>query len=307
MLTAICLIGCTLCFLPALMGQIETEDDMLVNALTSNKNRDLAVAVIALSVPVFTEIAADYCTNIFVGPKSKRIKMHVREALLKPSEHLLLTCSILSVPVMAFLPARMDHLVATYLCFTRFRILLVGGLVIISLSRFDKKIWTKEITLLCVCLATVSCVVGSFADNLELVNYGKFADAVMIAGMGVFCLCSCRWFYISVPIVLRMKSKIHDVNELINQNSPGVAEQHLVFPLLYIISANVSAIFLAATMRSLPTLTFDAEWFFFNNLAFVVYLIILLTISERMAKYEVLQGLVSGVYCFILMFNVVTL
>jgi hypothetical protein len=294
--TAICLIGCLCCFLPAAIGpHLEFEFTVLESAFTSERNRNLSIAALALTAPIFIEIAADYCTNIFVGDKSKRIRMHVRESLLKPYEQFLLTCSILSVPTIAFLPSHTHHIVTTYFCFTRSRILLVSGLVVISVSRFDKKFWTKEITYVVLCLLTTSSVTGSYADNLGLENtvMTKVADAVLIAGIGIFCLCSCKWFYYSVPIVLRMKSKIHDVHTSANQNSPGIAEQHLAFPLLYISSANMSALFVVATMKSFPTGIMDADWFFINNLGYVTYLIFLLTITERMAKYEVLQGLVS--------------
>lgn len=298
--TIICLIGCLLCFFPVAIGpHLEFDEDIIESALTSERNRDLAVAVLALAAPVFIDIAADFCTNISVGIKSKRIRMHVRESMLKPYEQFLLTCSLLSVPTIAFLPRETHHIVTTYLCFSRFRILLVGGLVVISLSRFDKRFWSTKMTYLIVCLLAASSVTGAYADNLGLENSlsRKVADAVLLTGIGAFFVCSCRWFYTSGPNVLRIRSKVHDIDALSNQNSPGIGigEQHLVFPLLYIVSANVSSLFLAATMRSYPTITFDAGWFFFNNLGCVVYLIFLLTISERMNKYQVLQGLVRTI------------
>jgi hypothetical protein len=303
--TAICLIGCLCCFLPVVIGpHVEFELKELDSALTSDRNRNLAVAALALTAPIFIEMAADYCTNIFVGAKSKRIRMHVRESLLKPYEQFLLTCSILSVPTIAFLPSDTDHVVTTYFCINRFRILLVGGLVLISLSRFNKKIWTTNITYIVLCLLATSEVTGSYADNLGLLEntvMRKVADSLLIVGLGIFCLCSCKWFYFSVPIVLRMKSRVHDVETLVNQNAPRMAEQHLVFPLVYIASANVGALFVIASTRIIPKHILEDDWFFISNLGYVTYLIFLLTISERMAKYEVLQGLVSSIasHCII--------
>lgn len=311
-LTALCVFGSVTCFIPVVLGHFEFEQSVLHEALTSDKNRDLAVAVLSLVAPMFVEIVFEFINNFSVGAKSKKLRMHMRESLLNPFEQFLLMCGIMSVAIVAFLPADTHHLVSIYLCLGRFRILLVGGVVITSLYRYDKKIWTARISYSSLLLAITSCASGAYADNQGPHNTPsrKIADAALLFGIGLCMFCAFKWFYINIPppcvfrtnipCVFPIKCKIHDTDVMGSQSNAGPGKLAIMFPFLYILSVTMCGVYLAATVQSYPNVTFNVNWFFFSNLGCVVYLLFLLTISDRMTKYEIVQGLVRESYPYVL-------
>lgn len=292
-----CFCGAFLCLIPlGTTPMTDFQDTPLRIALTSQRFRDPAVAAAALTVPIFLDIATEALAIIFSMNKSKKIQMIVKGPLLNTGERLLLGLGILSIPITAFLPPDMPNLVNVYFCLRRSRTLLVAGAVVISLCRYDNNFWTVRKTNAVLVLLIIGTFFHAFADNSSLADAAFVAHYVASASYTVVavivCSCNVIWLYSVYPKLFRRLVFLFTANRyesLRNEN----AYTHLLFPFLYSTFTTATATILALTskqFRGAERLNVDNH--FFHIIAFVVYLLFIMYLSERMMKYEVVQGLV---------------
>lgn len=289
---SICFFAGIYCLFPLVIGPLTSfKDSSDLFDLTSQSNRDSSIVAIALTVPIFVDLATEIFTSIVIGDKSNKIKMHVKQALLNTRERFVLACGIITVPLTAFLPPATPHLVNIYLCLYKCRIILVGGSVLASLCRYNPVHWPMRATSSAIILLAVACITGSFADNFYPPNTPSVAHStatiLFMAGSTIFFACNFRWLFYTLPPLfmqyVRWNSNIRSAS----------GSTDLLFPVLYVLTVTLSSLSLTILRRLYPeNVKQSAEGVFHHNLAFNIYLLFVMYISERMMKYEVVQGLV---------------
>jgi hypothetical protein len=282
------------CLFPLLIGpSINFRDSVDHFDLTSRRNRDSSIVAIALTVPIFVDLITETIASIVTGDKSNKVKMHVKQALLNSRERFVIACGIVTVPLTAFLPPSTPNLVNIYLCLYKCRLILVGGTVFASLCRYNPVHWPAKATYSAVTLLAVACSTGAFADNFYPPNTSSVAHSVatilFMAGSFIFFACNFRWLYFTLPPLI-----MHYVRSNPNiRSTTGSAD--LLFPVLYVLTVTLASLSLSIFRRLYPeNIKQNSEGLFYHNLGFNIYLLFVMYISEKMMKYEVVQGLVSS-------------
>lgn len=289
-------VGGICCLFPLVIGPSmnfrESKDNF---DLTSQRNRDSSIVAIALTVPIFVDLVTEITTSIVIGDRSSKIKMHVKQALLNNMERFVIACGIITVPLTAFLPPSTPNLVNIYLCLYKSRLILVGGTVFASLCRYNPVHWPRKATYSAVLLLAVACFTGAFVDNFYLPDTSSVAHSIatilFMAGSFIFFACNFRWLYFTLPPLfmqyVRANSNI--------RSTTGSTD--LLFPVLYVLTVTLASLSLTILRRLYPeSIKENSEGLFYHNLGFNIYLLFVMYISERMMKYEVVQGLVSLFY-----------
>lgn len=261
--------------------------------LTSQRNRDSAIVAFSLTIPIMVDIVFETFTSIFYGDDSRKIKMHVKQALLNTQERFVLACGILSVPATAFLPSGTQNIVNIYLCLYKCRVVLVGGAIIISLCRYDPVYWPVVSTYCALIFLSLACIMGSFADNLYPQHTESVAHSIstllFFCGSAIFFFCNLRWLITVLPRL----SVCLSTRKVRKEGQRSSVSSDLLFPILYVITVTGASMMLTITRRLYPeSEKRNAEHLFVHNLGYNIYILFVMYISERMIKYQVVQGLV---------------
>ena len=300
------LLGGICCFCPLLFGPlIDYEDSPISQSLSSRSNRDLAAAALALSTPILIEIALKTVGSFSSDRKSTKVEKHMREALLSSTELFLLVLGILSCHVTAFLPSDTPNLVNIFYCAKRCRSVLATCAISISCCRYDAKFWSIRTTIATVLAVVSSCAVASMHDNLPALHDIKaiqvICTLIYYLGVSIFYVNSYRWFLTITPILLKMinldgRSQIDGVTGATDSAMSGY---HL-YPLLYVVTNFLTSAFVMIMNNAFPRWdTNGSKSMSYHNLLATVYLFLVLYISDKMMKYEIIQGLVSTFSNFI--------
>ena len=303
--TLICFVGGLSCLFPLLMDSIvDFSDSSLLVTLRSLRFRDSAVFAISVTLPIFVDILSELFSAVALRNKSEKVKMNAEEALLNTRERFILYCGIMTIPITAFFPLGTRNLVNIYLCLRRSRSMFVFGAVITSSCRYDVNFWpegrTYSLLLLLIC-ATTS---GALADNISVL--GTFspmritaAGFYLLAG-AIFFYSNINWAYSAIPrLFKKMTTTTSDeIQESLGTNNHP-RRSNLVFPLLYATaSTTVCIVSVVASKAYGGEDSYSTDALFVHNLVFIIYLMVIMYISERKLKYEVVQGLVSHHPCF---------
>ena len=294
------LLGGISCFGPLLSGSlIDYGDSSIRQNLGSQSNRDLAAAAVALSAPIFIEIALKAAGTFSVNRKSAKVEKHMGKALLSSMELFLLMLAILSCQVTAFLPSDTPNLMNIFYCARRCRSVLTTCAITVSCCRYDAKYWSVWTTIGTVLTVAFSSAVASMHDNLPVLHEIKeikiINSVIFCIGLSTFYVNAFRWFHSIAPILLR-KIKLDCRSQLdgVSGEKDAVSTGHHLYPLLYVVGTSLTSAFLAIMNIAFPHWnTVGPNSIFYHNLLITVYLFLLIYISDKMMKYEIIQGLVS--------------
>lgn len=278
---------------PAIMGETA-----LKIAPTSLQNRDSAIAALALTAPIVMELAAEFVLSCIRRNDAKKADVLPDQELLNPTERLVLVFGILTIPIAALMPSEILNLVYVDTCLRKCRSMLVTGVIIVSLCRNDPQIWSVRITYLVLVLLVVGAVTGAFAADVKITK--SIGTAFYTCGITVFFFCNARWVYSVLPElskVLTLSNAVQGIS-LREESAAGITE--ILFMLLYIGTITTVTMILIAVNVIFPGIGFfTPNAAFYNNIAFVLYLLFMMYISKRKMKYKMLQGLVrSPSYAF---------
>ena len=294
----LCLIGGMCCLLPLYFDPISNlEETRLRRAISSPKNRESSIAILALVVPLFMEILTDSAISLAKRGNPSEVECPV--ALLNHCERLVFFIGSVTVPFTTFFPPETLNWAYLYLCLSKCQFALVGGAVVISLCRYDERYWSVRSTFLYLILLSIGSVMGAFAENtshdtdiLQNIHVRRASLCFVLAAAGIFYFCCARWLYVVTPKLFCEYIWIKKRTTL-KLRSDTKAE-NLVFPLAYILT---SIMFLASNIAitiifpGIGNLNDDA--LFYHNFVSIFFLFFLTFISTRMVKNEVVRGLVS--------------
>lgn len=296
--TVIYLIGSSSCFIPLLSGDLVSFKSTTVSrALRSQKGRDLSIASITLAVPICMGILTDVVTSITIRDKSKKIRPHVGRELLTSMERFVMTVAILVVCVPAFLDDGTRDFVNIWLCMRRCRLLLVAGSVQVSLCRYDESFFSVKTTSLSLGLMAVGSIIGVCG-----VNIGRLSDvsalryvsgASLLVGILLFLRNCWKWLSFVTPKIVKWALRIPTSDPTTRHSIATECCKHYVFPSMLVASSATASIVLIIVASIYPILEFDSDSVFYDNLGNIFFNVFTMYISDRMMKFEVIEGLVS--------------
>lgn len=294
----ICLIGGTGCLIPlAITPLIDYRSSQLHAALISERFKDSSIFTMTFALPVLFDIISEVFQSLLMTKPRNKAKMKVKDALLNTRERFVLFCGMVTIPIVSFMPVHTQNLANIYLCMKRCRSMLVFGSVVTSLCRYNKKLWTVKKSYCMLLLIFVATFSGSLADNTSLQSVipvaHNFSLLLYLVVGCIFFFYNGKWLCSFAPTVLKwlFSKSIKDAEEPLEGHRDD--RKNSIFPLVY---ATVTTIISIASMAIARSYTGDRRYceedLFYQNLIIVLYLLVLMYISERMLKYEVVQGLV---------------
>ena len=296
------------CFSVLMFGSlVDYQHSPLRSNLSSRNNRDLAAAAFALSAPILMEIIIKTANAFSADRKSRKVAEHMRKPLLSSTELFLLISAILSCHITAFLPSDTPNMMNIFHCARRCRSILTAGAINLSFCRHDAKFWSVRSSTAILLLNISSNIVASLHDNISPL-YGNKAIKMMsgaayfIAAL-IFIVNTFRWFISISPLLLRTirnGCRLRDKNICADRDSSH--DGYYFYPSLYIVATSASYLILTMIFWVYPDWdprSFDSV--FFHNLVITLYLFLIIIISDRVMKHEIIQGLVSELDTFIWM------
>lgn len=282
-----------LCF--ATTNSSEYEGSNLLAAISSLRNRDSAITAIVLAVPILFEPIIEKIISAFTKDKPESEIFRAKHALLSRTERFAIACGLLTIPMTAFLPNGIRNLANVYLCLRRCRYILIGGAVTVSLYRLDKNFFTFLKTCFIIILVTIGTVSGCYAENfcdLKSNNY------IVMRELGSLCYlfagvttiyCIAKWLSFAITFKLKGSKASEEYSD---------RDLKTILPILYIVTTGVGVIILATTNRANPEVErYTASSLFYHHMSLILYLIFLISLSERAMKQEIIRGLVSNTVC----------
>ena len=316
-----CLLAGLGCLLPlCLQLPSHLESKPLRNSVsTSAAFTYSCVASIALVIPLFLDVAGDLLSKSIDVPLTLPRKKHkaagleaTRFTFLNASERSLILIGMVALPSVAFLPSSTEKLALIFVCCCKCQIMLVGGTIVISLCRYDKEYWSVGSTLVSLLLFSGGLVSSAFFTNhiAGIEKPSEFLSVIdgllfliVIIPCLIYTVNSFRWLII-------VYFKAHSFKRFLmcscspphQQPVPTysatakntAAADHTFFPMVYTISTIVVATLLCATIGSSQRYEdYSEKDIVQNSIPFQGFLILITTLSMRMVKFEVVQGLVS--------------
>jgi hypothetical protein len=280
------------CFIPLFAGDLrDYSNSPVMDALTAQSNRELAVAAAALTVPIFLEILTDVFTIDEGSEKREKIKSHVQDELLNTQERSLLALGVIASSVPSLLAPGQLYLVNIYYSFYRCRLIFTGGALMLSLNRYDQLFWPARIVnfiLFCLCCG---CIIATFAENTSSDETSFIVHQIglvlFLVSYFLFAIYSVRWMYYSVPIpCMALKSTSGREND---------GKWHKLFPLLHISTLTITSAALIVEKRLHGVEeNSTTHSIFSHNLIYALYFVFIMYISVRKMKSGVIHGLVSS-------------
>ena len=302
--SSIYILGSSLCFIPLLMGGLVSfSSSSLSNSVLSQKGRDLSISSVTLAVPICLGLLTDFATSFTIRDKSEKIRPHVGRELLTSFERLAMTLALLIVSVPAFLDTDRPDFENIWLCMRRCRLLLVSGSVQVSLCRYDKSFFSVKTTSMSLLLMSIGSVVGVCGVNISSLSKIRalpyISGVTVLIGKILFLRNSWNWLYYVTPQIIRWAFKRSINNPSIGNIGATVCCKHYLFPSMLVASTAAGCIILIVTSSLYPAINFDSDSIFYDNLGAIFYNVLTMFISDRMMKFEVIEGLVSS-YLFAL-------
>lgn len=279
------------CFIPLISGPFrDYSNSPEINGIKAQSNRELAVAAAALTLPIFLEILTD--ATIGIGcERHEKIKSHAQCEFLNTQERLLVAFSILASSAPALMNPGLLNLVNIYHSFHRCRAVFTGGALMLSLHRYDEFIWPMRTVTICILCLCVGSIFASFADNM--LNHEmsfivhEISFVLCLVSFSTIALCSIRWMSYNIPIICAAWTSTS--GELIG------CKYDKIFPLLHIATLTIIGGALIVETRLNQGNPDKASRFIFpHNLIYVLYTVLIMYISVRKMKFEIIHGLVSN-------------
>lgn len=282
------------CLIPLFIGATNSSeyiDSDLHAAISSHRNRDSAITAIALALPILAELAIERIISAFIKDKSENTKSIVKHALLNRTERFAVACGLLTIPITAFLPHHILSFVNIYLCLRKCRYVITGAAVLVSLYRLDNNVFTLLKTCFNIVLVAIGSVSGCYAENfcdLRGTNY------LVIRELGNFCYllagiitlyCILRWLISFISVLIKGYTTTEEYMD---------TDLNTVLPILYVFSTGGAIIIMLTTNRVNPDSDkYTSSTLFYHHMGLILYIIFLISLSERAIKFEIIRGLVS--------------
>lgn len=296
--SSIYLLGSSLCFIPLFSDELVSfKSSAISHALLSAKGRDLSIASITLAVPIFMGILTDVITSITIRDMSKKIRPHVGRELLTSLERLAMTTAILVVSLPAFLDGDTANFVNIWLCMRRSRLLLVAGSVEVSLCRYDENFFSVKTSCLSLILMSIGSIIGVCGVNiirLSTIPAIPYISGVLILmGIVIFLRNCWKWLFFVTPKVVKWALQRSTSDPITGNSISTECCKHLVFPSILVASSATASIILIFISSLYPITKFDSDSVFYDNLGNIFFNVFTMYISDRMMKFELIEGLVS--------------
>ena len=309
--------GCLLPLCLQLPSHLELKP-LRTSVLTSAAFTYSCVASIALVIPLFLDVVGDLLSKSkgvpLSVPRKKRKAPGLEETrftFLNASERSLILLGMIALPSVAFLPSSTEKLALIFVCCCKCQIMLVGGTIVISLCRYDKEYWSVQSTLVSLALFSCGLVSSAFLTN-HIAGIEKPSEFLSVMDGTLFlitiipCLIytvnSFRWLiivYCQAHFLKRFLMCSCDPPQQLptpthSATAKNAAADHTFFPMVYTISTIAVETLLCATIGSSQRYEdYSPKDIIQNSIPFQGFLILITTLSMRMVKFEVVQGLVS--------------
>ena len=309
-----CLTSGLMCLLPLwLQVSSNLEMDSLRVSLSSSPAFSFCCASsIALTIPHFFDVLFDLRTMSFDAKSNAQNKLStvgtVKFTSLNIPERVLFLLGMVILPTVAFLPPSTDNLGLIYLCFSNCQLNLVGATVLMCLCRYDKEYWSERstsISVFCFGFGLVSSTfvfnsyAGETSPSLLLYAIYTLCYIIQLVPVLVFLVNCGRWLIIvhgkahSWKGLLMCGSNVHP---LVESEASTVRDtpKHTFFPMVYTVSIICIAIISTTVFVASPRVElYTTSDLLMNTVPYILFLISLSTLSMRMAKFEVVEALVS--------------
>ena len=294
-----CFIGGFCCLLP-LCSTRDSADDPLLLVLESVRFRDSSIFALCLTLPVILDLILQAVLAVFVVEKDVRVKVRMKEALLNFRELLVLYCGILTIPISSFFPPHTHILVNFYMCVRRGRTMFVFGAVVTSLCRYERDFWPLARTYCLLFLVFCGTLLGAYADTQNKLQSSGLREVSVVfyaAAGAVFCYGNVRWLYFALPKLRKRSACLRSQHSYDTLDSNDSRHSKLVYPLLYATFTTIFGVISVLIARSYPgTEKYSSDAIYWHNLLFLLYFMVVTYLSDKMVKYDVVQGLVSGLF-----------
>ena len=309
-----CLTSGLMCLLPIWL-QVSSNlemDSLRVSLSSSPAFRYCCASSIALTIPHFLDVLFDLRAMSFDAKSNAQKKLStvgtVKFTSLNIPERILFLLGMVILPTIAFLPPSTDNLGLIYLCFSNCQQNFVGATVLMCLCRYDKEYWSERSTSFAVfCFgfgqASSTFVFNSYAGetspSLLLYSIYMLCYVLQLAPVLIFLVNSGRWLVIVYGKAHSWKGLLmcgSNVQRLIESEASIIRDtpKHTFFPMVYTVSIICIAIISTTVFISAPRIEFyTPSDLLLNTVPFILFLISISTLSMRMAKFEVVEALVS--------------
>lgn len=309
------------CYAPIALGiPSNLESRPLRDALmTSVEFNYSCVASIALVVPLFLDVLLDIFNRSKDSPtteeniKPKKCENEPqRFNYLNIYERILILLGIVALPIVGLLPKNTESLAFIYVCSTKCQQVWVGGTVALSLSRYDKEYWSTGSTVFTLIILSFGLISSPFLDNLYAIGDPSTLIITLNYGTYLFTLGPCllflfnsfRWLVIVYFKKYSWKKRMFCCSRtttpppLVHAIVAVKTSDHTFFPMIYTMCGTVVIILICALIGPNSRM----EYYNGNNLVqcnmpFLVFVVSISTLSMRLVKFEVVEGLVSRKVC----------
>ena len=330
--TLFCFISGLCCLIPAFLESNLEEKPLRHTLSSTNSFFYTSVASISAVIPLFFDALLDLLTSIRSShklmntgsevQKSHTAKTTKRFTFLNISERLMILTGVVVLPLVAFLPRNTRNLALIFLCCNKCQQVWVGATLGLSLSRYDKEYWSIRCTVLSLLSLNIGLTITPYIDNVYAANdhpsklvkiIDLLALLLTVAPCLVFMFNSSRWLIIvyfkaySWKRFLMCKATLPLESEIVSTAvSDSHDNDHTFFPMVYTVSGFfVIGVLLILIASSSRISDYNERDLVLNQFPFLLFIIVLSTLSMRMVKSEVVQGLVSTVKQFF--FNIWTI
>ena len=314
--TLYCLLSGLSCLLPIVLRLPSNyEKSALRDSLSSSPQFTYTcVASIALVIPLYFDILLDFIYGsshaTSTGQKEKLQKNSITFTFLNVPEKLLILMGMTILPLVALLPPDTQNLALIYVCCNKCQQNLMGGSILLSLSRYNKEFWSVKSTLLSLLVFSFGLIGSAFISNAYLaetppqptiVIVDEFAFLCIVVPCLVFCLNSGRWVIIVCCRAYTWKNILMCTSktQLLPETRPTVhgsqTSDHTFYPMVYTLFGMTLVLMLCIIYGTSGRFeNYSKDDLLLTNIPFLVFIAAISTLSMRMVKSEVVQGLVSG-------------
>ena len=318
--TTFCLISGMCCLLPLYFSMPSNiEGAQLPKSLSSSAGFvHTSFASLTAVIPLFFDVLLDIFSILISnwGPlnvNSSRMrqspaKKSIKFTFLNIPERLILFAGVIVVPLVAVLPTDTKNLGLIYLCCSKCQKNLLGGVIASFLCRYDKEYWSVKFTLFSLVSFSIGLVGGTFVDNIFAASTSSnrlflgidlIVVALTIAPCLVMMINSIRWLIIVYFKASSWKRFMMCSSSLQPQtDSPAIAISTdfdtTFFPMVYIVCVTCLIILiLSVSVTTFRVQNYNGRDLLLHNIPVLIFVISLNTLSMRMVKSEILEGMVS--------------
>ena len=311
----ICLISGLMCLLPIMLdvsSNLET-DSLRVALSTSTGFNFCCASCIALVVPLLLDVLFDLravsVNEISTAHINQSNTGTLSFTFLNIPERLLILMGMIILPVVIFLPESTENLGLIYLCFVNCQLNLVGGTILLCLSRYDKEYWSERSTSISIFSYGCGLASSSFVFNTYAGEYPPSRSLLIMyvicyflqaAPVMVFLFNSIRWLIIVYCKIHSWKGHLmcgSKIQSLVKSDfiASSSTPKHTFFPMVYTVSVICITTSLTVVIEMSPRIErYTSADLWRNTLPYLLFLITISILSMRMVKFDVIEGLVSA-------------